>query len=114
MSWTDNIPKQGVLCKTSSGNLVNVVGKYPNGNVSSKCGAMFPVDWLTPLTPQEWWEFAPWNYDMDSAPKDGDHILLKNIRRVGVGYFYSEYWRSIDNSCFTNPIAWLPLPEQSK
>lgn len=77
------------------------------------------------LTPQEWWSLAPWNYDMDSAPKntnqsakweDKTHILLKDKNNnIQVSYWalcddyeLGGYWYDVN----FNPIAWIPLPEQ--
>jgi hypothetical protein len=64
-NWPDNIPPQGMLC-TGYGLLHKIVAKadeesYPGGVcVVSDTGAHQFVSNLTPITPQDWWDFAPW------------------------------------------------------
>jgi hypothetical protein len=76
-----------------------------------------------PLTPQEVWALMPWNYDMESAPKDGSSILLKLETEIpSRGIYHTGSISSNGVSIIAgrfgfdcpNPIAWLPLPEQSK
>lgn len=55
-----------------------------------------------PLTPSEFWDAAPWNYDMDNRPKN-QRSLIKNDAG------------NITTACCSiceRDIAWLPLPEQ--
>lgn len=64
------------------------------------------------LTPQEWWSFAPWDYDMDIAPKDGTHIAIKSDDSLfDIGYWSGYRWDNTHDFFIDNPIAWLPLPE---
>lgn len=110
--WADNIPPQVVLCKDNEGNFHKVISKSKDGVRTSKRFVFHP-DNLTPLTPQEVWELMPWNYDMDSAPKDGTEILLKNDKGyVEKCLFYGDWCYGENYTDFYNPIAWLPLPEQ--
>lgn len=67
-----------------------------------------------PLTPSDWWDIAPWNYDMDSVPKDGTKVLLKDCN----GYLVETWWlveyhsySSLSNTTLSTMISWLPLPE---
>lgn len=83
-------------------------------------------------TPQQWWDLAPWNYDMDSAPKDA-RCLLKYSFPVfnGINYVTGKfnddkyaarpnpYWEhdlyrlsGVRETRSIQPVAWLPLPEQ--
>lgn len=81
------------------------------------------------LTPDEFWDMAPWNYDMDSAPKntnpaakweDKTHIMLKDKNNnIQVSYWalcddyvLGGYW--VDLYSNFEPIAWLLLPETMK
>lgn len=109
MNWADNIPEAGILCD-KNGQVIKITGYDEDiDRVFDTYGNTYLIDNLTPLTPQQWWEFAPWNYDMDSAPK-GEIVLLKDIDGgVYSDQFLNKQWLGA-NSC-QGPIAWLPLPE---
>ena len=109
MNWADNIPEQGVLCK--DGDVFSLVVTKLNYKpvVVMYSGEERLVNELTPITPKEWWQFAPWQ-DMDSIPTDGTKVLIKES-----GLHENEYvFIGDSNSPSICAIAWLPLPEQSK
>ena len=61
---------------------------------------------LVPLTPAEWWKFAPWQ-DMKDAPKTGELIIIMTDNND----FFVSYWNH--QWCFdgvSKAIKWLPLP----
>ncbi|MGZ4968077.1 MAG: hypothetical protein ACXV8O_01560 [Methylobacter sp.] len=106
MTWANNIPKKGILCKPKGAvSIVKIIGyDLDIKRVFDDDANLYKADDLEPLTPQEWWQFAPWNYDMDIAPQ---------------GLLFLKYDNGhIDRGCArTNigrPIAWLPLPEKSE
>jgi hypothetical protein len=75
---------------------------------------------LTPLTPAEWWDFAPWQ-DMKDAPRDGSEFTaITKDNRICTAYFEPE------EDCFITDFKsngdyyrvfhfkWLPLPKADK
>jgi len=114
--WYENIPEQGVLCKSKDNFILNIID-YEIDDFLVICDRheAYPIEYITPTTPQEWFAFAPWNYDMNSAPKDGTLILLKNsYNYVDIAYSYLRGWATTGDDYFNNPIAWLPLQDQIK
>lgn len=113
--WYKNITEHGILCKHNKTGQFILIEKYKNNVLIEKdsFGKWFGVDEVRPITPEEWWSFAPWNYDMDSADKSGKNILLKdeseNVDTAAWGI--DTWWSNTTGSRFYNPIAWLPLPE---
>jgi hypothetical protein len=83
--------------------------EYKNGHRDARHSA---AELISTLTPQEWWSFAPWNYDIDSADKLNNTILLKDESGfVDAAFYFNSIWWRDDVTRFNNPIAWLPLPE---
>lgn len=108
-NWHDNIPAGGVLCKDYRGGIHHIT----HNTFITIEGVVQTMSDLTPLTADEWWRLAPWNYDMDSAPKD-ESVLLKNSNgRVSEVKFIVHFWWDGHNE-FTNPVAWLPLQENKQ
>lgn len=124
MTWTDNIPKNGVLCKDIQGNVTSITGYDPNDEYKFVICEEYRVKTATPLTPQEWWGYAPWQ-DICSAKKaeniqDSELILIRRMDgSVAECKWDSSFngWRhaslvAIYPDHENPPIAWLPLPEK--
>jgi hypothetical protein len=117
VNWSDNIPECGVLCKTLVSERVGVAMKRDNPDDCSDVdffGRPTNPRHIIPITAAEWWQFAPWNYDIGSAPINKEQLIL--VKRHD-GAIYRAYWHKM-YSCWwsgsiqvMNPIAWLPLPE---
>ena len=118
--WHEEIPPQGVLRKEiSSGSIVRIIGKSHkhNGFVVDDCLTpnAFDVAELTPLTAQEWWEFAPWQ-SIETAPIDTPIIIMvKGVVQDAV-YAVNEknevyLWFNGEVIAYTTEIdKCLPLP----
>ena len=66
----------------------------------------------SPLSAQEWWDFAPWNYDLNSAP-----IMIAMLIKFDDGQVLQAYQHTNGLSGLPGgrkkigAVAWLPLPE---
>ncbi|MGZ5077006.1 MAG: hypothetical protein ACXV9R_10320 [Methylobacter sp.] len=111
MNWSDNIPEQGVLCVSTISNSLHLITRADKEWAYTVSGCPRVIKQLRPLTPQEWWQFAPWQ-SMDTAPMDGTEVLLKNEKhQIEACCFYGDWCYGENYTDFLNPIAWLPLPE---
>ncbi|MDP1772752.1 MAG: hypothetical protein Q8L15_10750 [Methylobacter sp.] len=111
-NWSDNIPEGGVLCRGYLGQLVLIKLREDDFMIDD-IGNEHHIDHIKAVSPQEWWDFAPWNYDMDVCPI-GNLFLLLDDGYVGEGYKSANYVDHIMASAqerVTNAIAWLPLQE---
>jgi hypothetical protein len=114
--WNENIPDGGVLCKeNSSGSIVRILSKSNlfNGMVMDDCVSKnhFDTDELTPLTAEEWWQFAPWQ-DMDSAPLL-TQIFISGERDFEDGTVFNIVMLHDDEQRGWYK-KWLPLPKADK
>ncbi len=117
-NWYDNTLKKDILCRDLFGqgvvNVINVIVKEGINIAVTGYGNNVPLTSVRPITPQEWWDFAPWNHDIDSAPNSGKNIFLK-FKNGYVGEAYKcesgEFYLSAAQQRCNDPIAWLPLPE---
>jgi len=112
--WHENIPENGVLCKTKSGGIrltTRNEGDFcflDGGNINY----MYAED-LSPLTADEFWKFAPWQ-DMDSAPRDETHFLINHNGVLCDCWFKFGLFRALNpidaNEFVVIDFKWLPLP----
>jgi hypothetical protein len=49
--------------------------------------------------------------DIDTAPKDGQIVLLAKGREQGVAFFREGRWQLGGHMYFSRPTHWMPLPE---
>lgn len=126
--WYENIPENGVLCKCSDGSyklITSIENDYHMDDCTIYGVSDFgedEIDYLTPLTADEWWKFAPWQ-DMDSAPRDGSDITA--ITKDSGGKICTAYYDP-EEECFITDFKsngnfyrvfdfkWLPLPKARK
>jgi len=98
--WHENIPENGVLCKDYSGIIKLIIASNMYDGWTNS-GEFIALENLTPLTAQEWWDFAPWQ-GMDSAPIETELLASRN-GIFSVVYFMQESQKK-------SYEKWLPLP----
>ena len=110
--WYENIPEQGVLCKSIYGVILiksHITEKYVDGYVVEYLidddGNQFNINEVTPLTPQEWWQFAPWQDVDENTPKNTPVLTIDNYGVIGIEQYL--YWGYLKGT-----RKWLPLPEE--
>lgn len=109
--WYKNINEQGIACNWND--LIVIAKRYENGYLHGDYFQYVLKDEMYPITAQEWWALAPWDYDMDSAPKDGSlSSLLDNEGYISIGYYHGviDVWHS-GSGRINDVVAWLPLPD---
>ena len=112
--WYEEIPNQGVLCMVDNDPKWIILALSYNKETKSiltadKCGG-FLLDAVKPLTPQEWLDCAPWNYNMDNADRS-KRLILNYKGKIIINAFYGiNGWESGGVS-YNEADAWLPLPD---
>jgi len=73
--WYEEIPRNGVLCKNQHGLMINAVEVVHGVAFNAEENGLSVRD-LTPVTVQEWWDFAPWQPIEDAPVIDAEYLLL--------------------------------------
>lgn len=109
--WYENIPKNGVLCKVAADDAQFVYIRDTHDLAEFCCDYAADETILTPITPTEWWNFAPWQ-DIKEA-KGNEKVFL----------LFSDGFMTVDRPDYTKigygglrvgAIKFLPLPEESQ
>lgn len=106
MKWYyENIPEKGVLCKTKKGNIHAITELYGKYLVKTQSGNVMCYSELTPITAEEWWDFAPWK-DIETAPAFETIVAMDDLGKTFPTAFTDE--EEIPRSHYKK---WLPLPK---
>lgn len=110
--WYENVPKHGIIVINDYGKPVH----YTQVDVEAlKFWIKDKIDNVKIISPQEWWQFAPWQ-DMKDAPENTELLLLDNdgfivpIDKISKGRVECHG----DELSLLNFKGWLPLPEESQ
>jgi hypothetical protein len=120
--WYEKIPDQGAIVKIDTPSLciAHIAKVSNNGYVIDVFGNNdYNINDLSPITAQDWWQFAPWQ-PIETAPKKGYFLGISKTNeiqlvefstgfRIGNSYFKEECFTDSSGEPFC-PEKWLPLP----
>jgi len=101
--WHENIPENGVLCKDDTGE-IQLITKVKGIFGFRGLDYGYPLSKLTPLTADEFWDFAPWR-DMRDAPEKQKILILFSDSVTRIMYFNPEM---LNYDAY--PVKWMSLP----
>lgn len=125
--WHDNIPVCGVLVKEKFNDIDIVSVLVSVGNITDSANQVVEyfgvnalgdelgcIDNLTPLSAQEWWDFAPWQ-GMDNPVLANNNFLVMTRHREAVTAYLSKHGVIRREHCgseilIKDCLRWLPLP----
>lgn len=119
--WYKEIPENGVLCKDCFNGYVLVIPVNEdnervlcdNEDCVTTMGAGYHHDDLTPITAQEWWEFAPWRNIRTVPSNENVFVIANGVFQYCPCQFDGKYWLDIYGDIIEDffPTKWLPLPK---
>jgi hypothetical protein len=106
--WYDNLPEQGVLCICNN-DFIALIDRYePDARGIPFVGSGQRFSNARPITPDEWWQLAPWQ-PIETAPYDTWVVVLDDSGNFFMASFYLGKW-SNGYGLDINAKKWLPLP----
>ena len=115
-SWINNINDDCGMLVTDAHGTIHIVShidgdiaKSPISDLEEMGSKIDYVEYLKPITPEEWWQFAPWQ-DIETAPTQ-EYILGKRKQKglpVAICFVNSDIAREQFHKNYTK---WLPIPK---
>lgn len=114
--WYKNIPTQGILIIHIESGCRYVVNNYHEESITvmTDDGLCLDPNECIVINAQQWWDLAPWNYDMSIAESQCN-VIIKTKEECLCAWFINGKWIEFSDNTdgydiIKNPIAWLPLP----